>query len=114
MTVEKLKEIIYQDYINIVGNVADELINEYLNMARIYIEKFLKNSEETEKILVPTFVVTKLLERNGYVDLAQKYWSRFQEDLKALMKLSSVVPSVGTVKTHSECRVLTNQVLEKW
>lgn len=112
MTVEELLQILSRDY----TNLADEnysVIAELMNSGRHYISQFLEISEDAEKILLPEYVAVKLLERKGYVELAEKHWERFRTDLAALMKIAPE-QSTSRIVVQSAEQVFTEEEMSRW
>ena len=123
MTVKELLEKLPQD---ILAGLSDDLetglpntklIEQLIDEGRTYISQFLQNmTEDLEKILLPTYVLARLLERRNHLELAKEYWSRLKEDILTFKKimLEDGTNLQAKVATHSATRVFTSDELSRW
>ncbi|MEM2126269.1 MAG: hypothetical protein QXQ53_07735 [Candidatus Methanosuratincola sp.] len=112
MTVEEVIQVLSCDY----TNLADEnykLIEDIMATGRHYISQFLELNENVERVLLPQYVAVKLLERKGYLELAEKHWERFRVDLSALMKIAPE-QSTSRIVVDSRERMLKDDMLSRW
>ncbi|RKX50730.1 MAG: hypothetical protein DRP25_05090 [Thermotoga sp.] len=123
MTVKELLEKLPQDILTglsddlEIGLPNSKLIEQLMAEGKTYISQFLPEyTEDQEKILLPSYVLARLLERKNHLDLAEKYWNRFKEDVLAFQKmLIRDKTSMGTkISVSSAERVFTDDELSRW
>jgi len=112
---EDLKRRLANDFTQLSGeNIPDDVtLGELLVEARQYLSRQILLDDFAENIFVPLYCSVKLLERRGYVDLAEKYWQRMRSDIAAWKKN---MPDAQSTEAYSYSRpqVLNDNELGKW
>lgn len=112
---EDLKRRLANDFTQLSGeNIPDDVtLGELLVEARQYLSRQILLDDFAENIFVPLYCSVKLLERRGYVDLAEKYWQRMRSDIAAWKKN---MPDAQSTEAYSYSRqqVLNDDELGKW
>lgn len=116
MTVEELRERIADEFAALSGDstylekpsVLEKLLKEGQDYIIAY---FREQNEQVENVLIPLFVMARLLERKGYGQLAEQYWSRFVNEVARLLEKGRTSDKIAV---HSRGRVITEEEMEKW
>lgn len=112
---EDLKRRLANDFTQLSGeNIPDDVtLGELLVEARQYLSRQILLDDFAENIFVPLYCSVKLLERRGYVDLAEKYWQRMRSDIAAWKKN---MPDAQSTEAYSYSRpqVFSDDELAKW
>jgi len=112
---EDLKRRLANDFTQLSGeNIPDDqTLSELLAEARQYLSRQILLDDFAENIFVPLYCSVKLLERRGYVDLAEKYWQRMRSDIAAWKKN---MPDAQSTEAYSYSRpqVFSDDELGKW
>jgi len=112
---EDLKRRLANDFTQLSGeNIPDDVtLGELLVEARQYLSRQILLDDFAENIFVPLYCSVKLLERRGYVDLAEKYWQRMRSDIAAWKKN---MPDAQSTEAYfySRPQVFSDDELGKW
>lgn len=116
MTVEELRERIADEFAALSGDsslvenpvVLEKLLKEAENYVRAY---FHEGGEEIESIVIPLFVMERLLERKGYGQLAEQYWNRLVNEVARLMDRGKATDRIAV---HSKERIFTEEEMKRW
>jgi len=116
MTVEELRLTLSEQFQKLSGAILpdDAVLGNFFEEAKIFVSNFVQVDSNAERILYPLYVATKLLERNGLFDLADKYWQRFKETLQLLSGQAITEPTRSDITVQSDERVFDETELEKW
>lgn len=119
MTIEELRARIADEFASLSGdNLLDEnpaILETLLREAEDYIKAYFSEpSEEIERMLIPTFVMFRLLERKGYGELSERYWNRLTEEISRLLEKEKSAASESRIVISSSERIFTNEEFAKW
>lgn len=117
MTLNDLKLRIERQFAGLSSDINipdDEVLQALIDEATAFLSEGLTLDDTKEKLLIPLYVAVKLLERKGYIELADKYWKRFLEMYNILRKVYPKDSSPTEVAYDSRDREFTDDELEKW
>lgn len=117
MTLEDLKLRLEKQFLGLSNEVNvpdDEVLQAMLDEGVAFVSEGLTLDINKEKILLPLYVASKLLERKGYVELAEKYWNKFMQIYNMFRKVYPKDETPTSVDYASNERVFTDDELEKW
>lgn len=117
MTLEDLKLRIEKHFAGLSSELNvpdDELLKAIMDEGVALISRDIVLDETKEKILLPVYVVSRLLERKGYIELSNQYWSRFMQLYGMFKRVFPKDQTPTSVDYTSNKRVFTDDELGKW
>ncbi len=117
MTLEDLKLRIEKHFAGLSSELNvpdDELLKAIMDEGVALISRDIVLDETKEKILLPVYVVSRLLERKGYIELSNQYWSRFMQLYGMFKRVFPKDQTPTSVDYTSIKRVFTDDELGKW